>query len=386
MIKTNTQIVMKNIVLFSFFAIIFFACGNTNKEPASLTKLKAKKSDLISQIDSLSLVLKSVDGEISKLDTLKRFTPVTAFETKTKIFNHFIEVQGNVEADQSVELYPESGGNIIKIYVKEGQKVAKGTVLAQIDNSIIESSIVELQTQLDLATTTFERQQRLWNQNIGSEMQFLQAKAKKEGLENSLKSINAQAKKLKIVAPFSGTIDEIFGKIGGLAVPQMPVLRLVNLNKIHVESEVTETYLKSIKKGTEVELNFPSLGKTITSKVTQVGNFINPNNRSFKVRIDLNNANNDIKANLLADVKIKDFQANGIVLPTTILQKDRLGKTFVFTLKKEGEVYTTQKTYVNVQMSYNNQSFISQGLAKNTLVVDKGSRLIKADEIVTLVD
>jgi len=385
MIKTNTQIVMKNIVLFSFFAI-FFACGNTNKEPASLTKLKAKKSDLISQIDSLSLVLKSVDGEISKLDTLKRFTPVTAFETKTKIFNHFIEVQGNVEADQSVELYPESGGNIIKIYVKEGQKVAKGTVLAQIDNSIIESSIVELQTQLDLATTTFERQQRLWNQNIGSEMQFLQAKAKKEGLENSLKSINAQAKKLKIVAPFSGTIDEIFGKIGGLAVPQMPVLRLVNLNKIHVESEVTETYLKSIKKGTEVELNFPSLGKTITSKVTQVGNFINPNNRSFKVRIDLNNANNDIKANLLADVKIKDFQANGIVLPTTILQKDRLGKIFVFTLKKEGEVYTTQKTYVNVQMSYNNQSFISQGLAKNTLVVDKGSRLIKADEIVTLVD
>ena len=385
MIKTNTQIVMKNIVLFSFFAI-FFACGNTNKEPASLTKLKAKKSDLISQIDSLSLILKSVDGEISKLDTLKRFTPVTAFETKTKIFNHFIEVQGNVEADQSVELYPESGGNIIKIYVKEGQKVAKGTVLAQIDNSIIESSIVELQTQLDLATTTFERQQRLWNQNIGSEMQFLQAKAKKEGLENSLKSINAQAKKLKIVAPFSGTIDEIFGKIGGLAVPQMPVLRLVNLNKIHVESEVTETYLKSIKKGTEVELNFPSLGKTITSKVTQVGNFINPNNRSFKVRIDLNNANNDIKANLLADVKIKDFQANGIVLPTTILQKDRLGKTFVFTLKKEGEVYTTQKTYVNVQMSYNNQSFISQGLAKNTLVVDKGSRLIKADEIVTLVD
>ena len=166
----------------------------------------------------------------------------------------------------------------------------------------------------------------------------------------------------------------------------MPVLRLVNLDKIHVESEVTETYLKSIKKGTEGEINFPSLDKTMTSKVTQVGNFINPNNRSFKVRVDLKNTNNDIKANLLADVKIKDFQANGIVLPTTILQKDRLGKTFVFTLKKEGEVYTTQKTYINVQMSYNNQSFISEGLEKNTLVVDKGSRLIKANEIVTLVD
>ena len=120
--------------------------------------------------------------------------------------------------------------------------------------------------------------------------------------------------------------------------------------------------------------------------MSQVGNFINPNNRSFKVRVNLNNTTNEIKANLLADVKIKDFQATGVVLPTTILQKDRLGKTFVFTLKKEGEVYTTQKTYLDVEKSYNNQSYISKGLSKNTLVVDKGSRLIKANEIVTLVD
>ena len=205
-------------------------------------------------------------------------------------------------------------------------------------------------------------------------------------LENSLKSLNTQAKKLKIIAPFSGIVDEVFAKVGGLAVPQMPALRLVNLDNIHVESEVTETYLKSIKKGADVKLSFPSLKRTISSKVSQVGNFINPNNRSFKVRVNLNNTTNEIKANLLADVKIKDFQATGIVLPTTILQKDRLGKIFVFTLKKEGEVYSTQKTYIDVEKSYNNQSYISKGLSKNTLVVDKGSRLIKANEIVTLVD
>lgn len=385
MIKSNTQIVMKNTLLIAMIAVLI-SCGKTKKESASLTQLKSQKGDLISQIDSLSQVLKSVDLEISKRDTLKRFTPVTAFEAKEQVFKHYIEVQGNVEADQSVELYPESGGTITIIHVKEGQKVAKGHVLAQIDNSIIESSIVELQTQLDLATTTFERQQRLWNQNIGSEMQFLQAKAKKEGLENSLKSLNTQAKKLKIIAPFSGIVDEVFAKVGGLAVPQMPALRLVNLDNIHVESEVTETYLKFIKKGADVELSFPSLKRTISSKVSQVGNFINPNNRSFKVRVNLNNTTNEIKANLLADVKIKDFQATGVVLPTTILQKDRLGKTFVFTLKKEGEVYTTQKTYLDVEKSYNNQSYISKGLSKNTLVVDKGSRLIKANEIVTLVD
>ena len=376
---------MKKILLYAFLTILV-SCGETKKENASLSKLKFQKSNLIAQIDSLSLVLKSVDLEISKLDTLKRFTPVTAFEAKAQVFNHFIEVQGNVEADQSVDIYPENGGNITRIYVKEGQKVAKGTVLAQLDNAIIESSIVELKTQLDLATTTFDRQQRLWNQNIGSEMQYLQAKAKKEGLENALKSLRVQANKLKITAPFSGTIDEIFAKVGSLAAPQMSVLRLVNLDKIHIESEVTETYLKSIKKGTDVELTFPSLDKKMSSKVTQVGSFINPNNRSFKVRIDLKNTNNEIKANLLADVKIKDFQANGIVLPTTILQKDRMDKTFVFTLKKDGDIYTTQKTYVNVRMSYNDKSYISDGLPKNTLVVDKGSRLIKANEIVTLVD
>jgi RND family efflux transporter MFP subunit len=365
---------------------LMLSCGKTSKQSASLLELNSNKRDLIQQIDSLSSLLKSVELNISKLDTNKRLTRVTALKSEEKMFQHFIEVQGSVEADQSVELYPESSGNITKIFVREGQSISKGRPLVQIDNSILESSKVELQTQLDLAATTFERQKRLWNQNIGSEIQYLQAKAKKEGLENSLESLKSQAKKLKITAPFSGTVDEVFAKTGGLANPMFPALRLINLDQIHVESEVTETYLKYIKKGTEVELYFPSIDKKINTKVDQVGNYINPNNRSFKVRMNVNNTDGTLKANLLADVKISDFKEVGIVIPSNLIQKDRMNKPFVYTLVKEDKFFRVKKSYILEKMSYENESFISEGLEADALIVDKGSRLVKGDETVILAE
>ena len=365
---------------------LMLCCGKTSKQSASLLELNSNKRDLIQQIDSLSSLLKSVELNISKLDTNKRLTRVTALKSEEKMFQHFIEVQGSIEADQSVELYPESSGNITKIFVREGQSISKGRPLVQIDNSILESSKVELQTQLDLAATTFERQKRLWNQNIGSEIQYLQAKAKKEGLENSLESLKSQAKKLKITAPFSGTVDEIFAKTGGLANPMFPALRLINLNQIHVESEVTETYLKYIKKGTEVELYFPSIDKKINTKVDQVGNYINPNNRSFKVRMNVNNTDGTLKANLLADVKISDFKEVGIIIPSNLIQKDRMNKPFVYILVEEDKFFRVKKSYIIEKISYENESFISEGLEADALIVDKGSRLVKGDETVILAE
>ena len=365
---------------------LMLCCGKTSKQSASLLELNNNKRDLIQQIDSLSSLLKSVELNISKLDTNKRLTRVTALKSEKKMFQHFIEVQGSVEADQSVELYPESSGNITKIFIREGQSISKGHPLVQIDNSILESSKVELQTQLDLATTTFERQKRLWDQNIGSEIQYLQAKAKKEGLENSLESLKSQAKKLKITAPFSGTVDEIFAKTGGITNPMFPALRLINLNQIHVESEVTETYLKYIKKGTEVELYFPSIDKKINTKVDQVGNYINPNNRSFKVRINVNNTDGTLKANLLAEVKISDFKEVGIVIPSNLIQKDRMNKPFVYSLVKEDKFYRVKKSYIIEKISYENESFISEGLEADALIVDKGSQLVKEDETVILAE
>lgn len=376
---------MKHIFKILILTLLLTSCGD-NKEPVSqsIQDLNARKTVLKTQIDSLSKKLKSVEAQLSKLDTIKKLAIVTSISPKSGVFKHFIEVQGTVKADKNVEIHPEMRGSVTNIYVKEGQKVRKGQTLAQFDASIINNNIAQLKTQLNLAITSFERQERLWNQKIGSEMQYLQAKAQKEGLENNLNALYAQANKMKIIAPFNGTIDEVFGKVGELASPQMPFLRVINLSKVYLESEITETYLKDIKKGTEVVMYFPSLDREITSKITQVGNFINPNNRSFKTRVDINNTSKTIKPNLLADVKIKDFEASGIIIPSNSIQKDQNNNAFVYTLQKTDLVVTVKKTMITVANEYNNESFISEGLKADDLIVDKGAHLVKNEDEVIL--
>ena len=372
--------------LFSFLMLtLVLSCGTSDKESQSLTDLKTKKAALKEQMDRMGTELKEIEMAISELDTLKKLISVTSIKAEVKEFNHYVEVQGTVKADQTIDLHAEMGGTVTAILVKEGQNVSKGQLLATLDSEVIDNSVLQLDTQLALATTTFERQARLWEQNIGSEIQYLQAKAQKEGLENSVKSLKAQARKMKIIAPFSGIIDQIYAKTGELTSPQKPFLKLVNLSKVYIESEVTETYLNSIKKDTKVLLNFKSIGISVEASVSQVGNFINPSNRSFKMRIDLKNPNNELKANLLADIKINDFSANGTVIPTRLVQRDRDNKTFVYTIEPKENNYTVVKTYVTEVMNYDNQSYISDGLIPNSILVDKGARLVNNNEEVTLV-
>ena len=375
---------MKHLFLL-FTLTLVLSCDTAVKESQSLTDLKAKKTALIEQMDRIGTELKDVEMAISELDTLKKLMTVTSYKAEVKDFNHYIEVQGTVKADQTIELHAEMGGTVTAILTKEGQNVSKGQILATLDSDVIDNSVLQLNTQLALATTTFERQARLWEQNIGSEIQYLQAKAQKDGLENSMKSLRAQARKMKVIAPFSGIIDQIFAKTGEMTSPQMPFLRLVNLSNVYVESEITETYLKSIKKDTEVLLYFSSIGTSVEASISQVGNFINPNNRSFKTRIDLKNPNNELKANLLADIKINDFKANGIVIPSRLVQKDRNDKTFVYTIEPQENNHSVVKTYVTEVMSYDNLSFISEGLSENSILVDKGARLVNNNEDVKLV-
>lgn len=376
---------MKNIITILTISMIITSCGKAPKVSQNLQNLINEKAIIKQQIDSLSSKLQIIETAISDLDTLKRLVVVTTFQPKQEVFKHFIEVQGTVKADKSVELHPEMGGNVTRIFVKEGQRVSKGQTLAQLDASVLNNNIAQMQTQLSLAKTTFERQERLWKQNIGSEIQYLQAKANKEGLENNLNSLYSQANKMKIKAPFSGTIDQVFAKVGELANPQMPFLRVINLSKVYIESDITESYLASIKKGTEVEVSFPSLNKNMNSKITQVGNFINPNNRSFKARIDITNQDGDIKANLLADIRINDFSANGIVIPSNTIQEDSEGNNFVYTVNKEKNKSKVVKSFVTVVKEYNNQSYISEGLKASDIIIDKGSKLVKSGDAVSIV-
>ncbi len=382
--KYNTPS-MKSIFFIGLLSL-GMSCNTAATEPKSLTDLKIKKTALLDQLNEISNELKSVESAISTLDTLKRLMTVTSFKAEEKEFNHYIEVQGIVKADKTIGLRAEMGGTITAILIKQGQRVSKGQILATLESSVIDNSVLQLTTQLNLATTTYERQARLWDQKIGSEIQFLQSKAQKEGLENSLNSLKAQAHKMKIIAPFSGIIDQVFAKTGELISPQTPFLRLVNLDNVYIESEITETYLKAITKGTKALVHFNSINTTIEASITQVGNFINPNNRSFKTRIDIKNTNNDLKANLLANIKINDFNASGIVIPSKFIQQDRNGNTFVYVLEAEENSLKVVKTYVKEANSYNNFSYISEGLDSKSNLVGKGARLVENGEIVKLVD
>ena len=376
---------MKNILLLFIAFAITVSCGKEIKK-SSLEELNTKKLTIVSKIDSLNKELKLLDQEILKLDESVKLHLVTVLPVKNDIFKHFIEIQGVVQADKNIEIKPELGGVIRSIYVKEGQKVYAGQTLAQLDDSSIKNSIAELDTQLTLAKTTFERQERLWKQKIGSEMQYLQAKAQKESLENNLATLGTQARKMKIIAPFSGIVDEIFPKNGELTSPQTPVIRLINLEKVYVEADVTETYLTVVKNGTEASMFFPSINKRIDSKISQISNYINPDNRSFKVKINVPNKDKLIKPNLLADLKILDFKSEGLIIPSTLVQQDQKGNNYVYTLETKDNEKVVVKKLISVANEYKNEIFVSDGLVANDTLINAGARLVKAGDVVKIVD
>lgn len=374
---------MKKIIYLVIASAIVLSCGEEVKN-SSLADLNNQKTTLVTKIDSLNEVLKQVETQILKLDTNKKLQIVTVLPVKNDVFKHFIAIQGVVKADKNIEIRPELGGVISTIHVKEGQKVQAGQLLVQLDDTSIKNSVDELNTQLTLAKTTFERQQRLWNQQIGSEMQYLQAKTQKESLENSLATLKTQASKMKITAPFSGIVDEIFPKKGELTSPQSPIVRLINLNKVYVEADVTETYLPIIKVGSETELYFPSIHKKINSKISQTGNFINPDNRSFKTRINISNKDQSIKPNLLADLKVLDFEKKGIIIPSTLVQQDQNDNDYVYTITSKNGEHIVVKNLITVDKEYNKEVYVSEGLKETDTLVNAGARIVKADDIVKI--
>jgi RND family efflux transporter MFP subunit len=378
---------MKKILILILISISIIACDKKIEKSSTLKQLTAKKNTIVSKIDSLTTALKLVEQEITKIDTTKKLQVVTSIPVNKGLFKHYIEIQGVIKTDKNIEIRPELGGNVTHIYVKEGQQVIRGQVLVQLDDATIKRNIDELNTQLALAKTTFDRQNRLWNQKIGSEIQFLQAKTQKESIENNIAILKEQAKKMKIIAPFSGRIDAIFPKIGELTSPQTPIVRLINLDKMYIEAEVSEKYINSIMKGTEAIISIENNPNTITSNVNQVANFIDPNNRSFKIKIPIKNLNNNLKPNLIAAIKLNDFTANNaITTPSNLIQEDQEGNSFVYKLQQENNQIKAIKTLIKTGLSYHNTTHITMGLNANDIIIDKGSRGVKNNQLVSIIN
>jgi len=356
---------MNKIVLSIFLISLIFGCKQERETTKSETDLQQKKTQIQKQIDSLNKILSEIDTKLNS-NKEQEFPKITAFKIRKKSFTHYLEIQGNIDTDGNVTVVPEVMGVVKKVYKNEGSKVKKGEVIMVLDDAVIRNQISEVQTQYDLAKTTYERQKRLWNQKIGSEMAYLQAKTKKESLQRKLNTLYTQLKKFKLRAPISGVVDDIMIKEGEMAAPQRPAIRLINLNKVYMQADVSEKYLTNIKKGTLAKIYFPELNKKIHAKVNYVGNFIHPNNRTFKIRINLSNNTGELKPNLTGNIQIKVFEAKeAIVLPLSYIQQDQKGENFVFVLKpydEKKQVYKVQKQHIKIGKVYKNNIMINSGL------------------------
>ena len=383
---------MKNILLLITLAILTISCGGDSKsitatiEGKDLKKIREKRNELITEQTTIAGKLKIIDAAISNLDTIKKYPLVTAFQVNTINFNHFLELQGSVATKQNLILYPEFSGLLTKIYVKEGQKVSKGQLLATIDDAGLSEQVAQMEVQLSLAKTTFERQKRLWEQKIGSEIEFLQAKATYEGQENAVNQLKSQLAKTSVRAPFSGIIDDIIsepGTVVGAGASQL--LRIVNLDNMYIEAEVPEVYLSRIVPGKTVEVYFPILGETLNTKVDQVSNFINPNNRTFKITVLIKNNEKLIKPNLTAKIKINDYtNEQAILIPQSIISENANGEQYVYIVndKKENGQGVAKRVIIETGKTQGDVIEVLKGLENGAEIIEEGARSVKDEQTV----
>ena len=388
---------MRKIYSVIAIALLLTSCGGSKKQSVEevlasndLTKIRTKKAALDAQVQALSGDIKILNDKISELDTTKRIPLITVIDAKQTVFNHYLELQGDVKTKQNVLVYPEMAGQLYKIYVKEGQYVKKGQILARIDDGGLSSQLAQIEAQAALASTTFERQKRLWEQKIGSEIQFLQAKTTYESQKSAVSQLKRQLSKSVITAPFSGVIDDVIKDQGTVVAPGpgSEVFRIVNLQNMYIETNVPEGYITSIKKGKSVKVEFPVLGQTIDSEIRQAGNFINPANRTFKVEIAVNNKDKSIKPNLTAKLKINDYtNKEALLIPLSIISENAKGEQYVYVVadvkNKKGiakqKIITTGKTQGDVVE-------VLEGIVIGSQVIMEGARSVQNGQQVQILN
>lgn len=387
---------MKNSILL-LCILLFIQCGSSDKQTTAeiiasndLAAIQKKKAEVVKNMNTLKQELESLNEVIGQLDNEQKFLLVTSIETKVAPYEHFVSFQGTLETDKNIVMYPEIPGLLKSIKVVEGQRVKKGDVLAIISDSGLVDQLQQLEIQLTLAKTTYERQNRLWEQKIGSEMQFLQAKTQYLSLEKRIAQMKDQVAKTTITAPFDGIVDHILADVGSSLAPGMtPVVRVINLDEMKVSAQIPEIHLNNIKKAAKVAVNIPVLNKTLPAEINAVGNFINPNNRSFRVEIGLENSIGDLKPNMTVLLNINDYKNEAAILvPSKNILEDQAGAKYVYTLERapgqEG-MYKAIKTFVKTGKNSDNKTEILEGLSAGDQIVEDGIRLVKDQQLVKII-
>ena len=388
---------MKKIYLVLFTALFLASCAE--QKDASLAtilasndfkQIKAKKSDIDLRQQALTLDLKKINDKLDSLDEDKNVPLITTLKVKEQVFTHFIELQGNVKTKQNVLVYPEMPGILKSVLVKEGQRVVQGQILATIDDGGMSQQLAQLATNAQLAKTTFERQQRLWEQKIGSEIQFLQTKTAYEFQKSAVSQLKQQLEKSIVIAPFSGIIDAVFKEKGVVVAPGQgsEIFRIVNLSNMYIETEVPETYIRSITKNKTVEVNFPILNQTMQSKIRQVGNFINPNNRSFKIEIAVPNSNGNIKPNLTARLKLNDYtNPKAILIPQSIISENAEGAQFVYVvIDKKDQKAIAKRLIIETGKTQGDLIEVVKNLAADAEIIIEGARSVNNGQVVKVIN
>jgi len=374
MMKARIKNALLSVAAGSMVVVLAVSCGNT--PPAGeLDSLIAKRDSLRLVKDDIDQKITHLETIIAELDTSADRKLVTVYYPERNIFRHYFEVYGNVQSDQAASIFPENPGVVQKIEVREGQEVTKGQVIMRLDAEVLRRNLAELQTSYELANTLFEKQERLWDQNIGSEVQFLEAKNRKESLENSISTLEEQVNKTVIRAPFAGVVDKIFPKTGEMASSQMPVARLVNTTNLYVTADVSERYLGKVKKGDEVSVII-NRRDTLITQIARVGSYINPNNRSFEVRVEVPEGEVNIMPNSLVVLKINDYTVeDAIAIPSSLIMQDGVGVDYVFVAEQlsEGRL-VARKRSVESGTRYLGKTLIYQGIDESLPIIDKGSR------------
>ena len=361
---------IKNLPLAGILIVmISVSCSKVDKHQ-QLTKLRQEQTVLAEKIKNLEEELKN---ERDSIDTDK-FKFVGLTEIKTGPFDHYIRVQGKLDGDQNAAVFAEVPGTVSARYANVGQKVVKGQVLAQIDDQQYKSQLEGLETQYKLALDLFEKQQRLWDQKIGSEVQYKQSKANKESLEQQISSLKQQIDKFRIKSPIDGTVEEVNIKVGGVVSPdpRLAAFRVVAFNNLKVSAEVSEAYSSEVEVGDKLVVRFPDINKEVLSKVSFVSKYINPVNRTFIMETNVSDGINFMKANMIAIIQINDYhKENAILVPMNVIQKDLSG-SYVYIVQPKDQYYAAFKQPVSIGNSYNGIAEIVEGLSENDKVVSVG--------------